>query len=305
MNAADAPRPALPREWIDALSLLCASMPSDERLGRVRLFLRHLRQGTLDPAGLFVLPGANASPRGVLLCEGVAGGGGLMALPAFTAAVGPADADRLVRHGRAWLESQGARLVQCLLTDSELPVAAPLLRNGFVHVTGLSYLRHDLVTLPPVAPGPPLEFACYDPQAPAGYHDTLRQTYEGTLDCPEINGVRSIDEVIEGYRSRGRFDPRRWWLARAAGQAVAVVICCEVPGNEWEVGYLGIVPQARGRGVGRAVLRFALAAARRAAAAGVTLSVDDRNLPARALYRRCGFVVLERRQVLLAFASRS
>jgi ribosomal protein S18 acetylase RimI-like enzyme len=63
--------------------------------------------------------------------------------------------------------------------------------------------------------------------------------------------------------------------------------------------YLGLTPAARGRGLGRAVLRRALELAR-ANTPRLELAVDLRNTPAVQLYRATGFTVRDRRAVHLA-----
>jgi ribosomal-protein-alanine N-acetyltransferase len=65
-----------------------------------------------------------------------------------------------------------------------------------------------------------------------------------------------------------------------------------------------VVPEARRRGVGRELVRKALFEAKAAGVPSVGLSVDDRNAPARELYRRLGFEPVERREVFLAVAPR-
>lgn len=50
-----------------------------------------------------------------------------------------------------------------------------------------------------------------------------------------------------------------------------------------------VAPEARGRGVGDAVLRAAIAHARRAGRSRLVLEVGDHNAPAIALYQRAGF----------------
>ncbi len=71
------------------------------------------------------------------------------------------------------------------------------------------------------------------------------QSYEGTADCPEITGARTAEEIIEGHRAQGKYDPGRWWLALAAGQAIGVVLLTEVPEwAAWDLAYIGVVPCA-------------------------------------------------------------
>lgn len=52
---------------------------------------------------------------------------------------------------------------------------------------------------------------------------------------------------------------------------------------------LAVLPQFRGKGVGRALLRAAEDRARREGCCKLTLEVRDDNAPARALYQRFGF----------------
>ena len=48
--------------------------------------------------------------------------------------------------------------------------------------------------------------------------------------------------------------------------------------------YLGVTPTARGRGVGQAMMREAMAIGRSLQATRLTLAVDSRNVPALRLY---------------------
>ena len=70
--------------------------------------------------------------------------------------------------------------------------------------------------------------------------------------------------------------------------------------NAWDLSYVGVVPEARGRGVGRELVCKTLFEARAAEAAQLTLSVDIRNRPARNLYERFDFELYDEREVYLA-----
>jgi ribosomal protein S18 acetylase RimI-like enzyme len=194
-------------------------------------------------------------------------------------------------------------LGQCLLSESEAALAAPLERNGFAHVTALWYLQHDL-SLPAgiLAARERLRYFPYNQLAdPSEFHDTLLRSYEGTRDCPEISGVRTIDEIIVGHRAQGKHDPGRWWLALAGSRPAGVLLLNEVPEwAAWDVAYVGVVPAERGRGFGRELMHKALVEARADGAARLTLSVDARNEPAWRLYTDLGFAAHDRREVYLA-----
>jgi len=122
---------------------------------------------------------------------------------------------------------------------------------------------------------------------------------------PELEGVRSLDDIMAGHRAAGRFAADRWWLGRVVGKpdAAAVLLLAEIAGrNVWEVIYLGLTPSARGSGLGIAVLQHALELAQ-GHVPWLELAVDRRNVPALRLYKAAGFLVRERRAVHLAIFS--
>jgi ribosomal protein S18 acetylase RimI-like enzyme len=293
------PDQARPREFEPAFRLLLGHLERQERDYRVARAVELMRQGQLDPRGVFVLRGS-AELLGVIACEPVAGAAGILWPPIVVDHQSDLE-DLLVVHACDWLKSNGARLGQCLLSPADVHLGTPLLRNGFAQVTSLAYLCHDRLPFVPGLAGPPrLAFEPFASVHPAEFQDTLAQTYTETLDCPEVNGVRTPLEVLEGYRVQS-FDPSRWWLARAEGKPVGVLIAsAEPPGESWEVGYMGIVPAARRLGLGREILHKLLRDARAAGAQRVTLCVDERNNPACRLYRRMAFHVYDRRAVFLA-----
>jgi ribosomal-protein-alanine N-acetyltransferase len=82
----------------------------------------------------------------------------------------------------------------------------------------------------------------------------------------------------------------------------AIALACEqgfvlarVAADEAEIIMLAVHPDARGAGQGVALLRAALAAARRAGATRMVLEVAANNTAAAALYRAAGFTEVGRR----------
>ena len=107
---------------------------------------------------------------------------------------------------------------------------------------------------------------------------------------PELHHVLTPDEVLAGYRDAAR-DPAGWWLAVADDQPAGVLLL-----NGDELTFLGVVPERRGRGIGRRLLELALERA-----ADLSLIVDARNAPAFQLYQSAGFEVVGAREVFLYF----
>ena len=302
MSAATAPQPARTEELAPALRLLFQALPASERDGRVANALHLLERGELQPEGFFVLRGRDG-PRAAIVCVPVPGASALVWPPASVADERRKEReDLLVRHARGWLQGRGVKLAQALLAPEEAHLASPLVRNGFAHVTDLWYLRHDLQLPGHWLSGPTLcRLEPYGPDSAAEFGRALARTYEDSRDCPEVNGVRTIDEVLEGHRAQGVFRPELWWLALDEGRPVGVLIVTEMPeSGDWEVAYMGVVPEARRRGFGREMLLHVLCAARAADAPGVMLSVDARNQPAWNLYRSLGFEPYDQRAVYLA-----
>jgi ribosomal protein S18 acetylase RimI-like enzyme len=130
----------------------------------------------------------------------------------------------------------------------------------------------------------------------------LEQTYEGTLDCPALNGVRRLEDVVEGYRATGSFRTENWLIARESGRDIGVLLLTDHPSaRHWELMYMGVVSAARGRELGRQITRHALWLARCADVERVVLAVDAANRPALAMYERAGFAAWDRRSVFVRF----
>jgi mycothiol synthase len=293
------PDQALPHEIEPAFRLLLSHMSEPERAFRVARAVELVLSGQMDARGLFVLRD-RGELAGVIACEALPGAGGVLWPPVLAGAPDSSLEDRLVARACAWLSERGVRLAQCLLPPDDAPLAEPLLRNGFARITSLSYLRHPLRRPDGLSHPSRLRFEPYDPNKPQLFHETLLRTYQHTLDCPEVNGVRTVEEVIEGHRAGGPFDPDLWLLAFEEKEPVGVLIMTEVrPGEEWEVSYMGIIPEGRRRGFGREILHKALLEARASGVGSVTLCVDDRNGPAWRLYERMGFTLFDRRLVYL------
>jgi ribosomal protein S18 acetylase RimI-like enzyme len=301
MNSWPTPTPARLEERADAFRLLFQRQPPAdvERLLANALFL--VEQGQLDPTGLFVQSDGDGV-RAAVLC---------LLLPGATATLWPPQASAgpdavacesaLLSLSLNWAFARGAKLIQAQLTSDETEAAERLLRHGFQHTTHLWQLRHDLRSLPAPSVQPPrLVYQQFTPENASLFASTLMHTYRDSLDCPEVNGVRTAEEILEGHRAQGVFDPERWRLLLHPDRAVGVILVMEQPDlDEWDLTYLGLLPEVRRRGLGREAMRWVLEEATAAERRGICLSVDGRNAPAWRLYRDLGFEPLERREIYL------
>ena len=125
----------------------------------------------------------------------------------------------------------------------------------------------------------------------------VEQTYEQTHDCPMLAKYRTSIQAIAGYRSSGAFAPS-WWLRLVdpdQGEDLGCLIMGhhrsnDVPpgGDVVEIVYMGLVPTARGQGLGSELVRMAREFGHRAGCERIILAVDRRNHPARSIYDRAG-----------------
>ncbi len=290
----------------EALEVLYRRMPSSLRGHLIAEVLDDARRGELDLSGLWVAQIRSGRIIGALMTQRLAG---------KTAAVWPPEvrpswrraalAAALVQAALGDLAARGYRLAQAALDESAGPHAArDLIRGGMPRVTELLYLERDTATPlpPPEALAVDFDWRPFDASIEAEFHEVLQATYEGSLDMPELEGARGLDDILAGHQASGLFVPGRWRLGRVPGEpeAAAVLLMAGAPGRDvWEVVYLGLTPAARGRGLGRAAIRHALGLAR-GHASYLDLAVDLRNTPAVRLYRSCGFVPRDHRSVHLA-----
>jgi ribosomal protein S18 acetylase RimI-like enzyme len=121
----------------------------------------------------------------------------------------------------------------------------------------------------------------------------------GQPTCPLVDllGVAEIADYIEGWGRPGDFGV----LAEQDGEPVGACWCRRFSLEHPGYGFIaedvpgvsiGIVPGWRGRGIGRSLLDAVVDAARERGIHALGLSVSERNLVARRLYERAGFVVV-------------
>jgi ribosomal protein S18 acetylase RimI-like enzyme len=241
---------------------------------------------------------------GLLVYSASAGAAGQVWLPQVAPGY-PAEvmADALLREGLRRLQQGGASFIQAQLREGEGPTAC-LLRVGFSHVSALATLYHPLYSVrtedesdpPPVL----LRYQTFTEEAGPLFRQILISTYEGTLDFPELNYLRSPEEVLESHRRHGTYHPEQWYLAWEGEKPVGILLLVAMPDwDEWELSYVGVVAEARGRGIGKELVRHAIRQARQLQTSRLLVAVDTRNGPAHLLYARLGFLPVEEQQVYL------
>ena len=199
-----------------------------------------------------------------------------------------------------WLTGQPVRLAHALL-ESAIDEDDALLRGGgYDPVAELLYLTSREEAFPRSPPSGPLEFEPYR----SANHDRLARaveaTYHETLDCPTLDGIRDVEDVLAGYRATGEFAADRWLIVRHQARDVGCLLLADHPEHDnVELVYMGLEVRARGHGWGIHVARHAQWLTRQAGRPRLALAVDAANSPAVAAYRAVGFELFERRKAYL------
>lgn len=106
-----------------------------------------------------------------------------------------------------------------------------------------------------------------------------------------------IDRPLRAPASHYRGTGRRFWVLEAGGRVVGTVAVDRRDRRTAELMKMYLDRRWRGRGLGRRLLRVALAFARRAGYRRVILETNARLREALALYGKAGFRLLERKRI--------
>ncbi len=195
----------------------------------------------------------------------------------------------------------GVHLAQVLLDPDHSTGVAVMSSAGFVRIADLLYLQANTARS---AQGGILPAGyrvnLYSPQTHQLFARTILSSYQQSLDCPAISGLRHIDDVIAGHRATGEFDPSLWFAVCMDDDPAGVLILSRGHhGQMLELVYLGLVPAHRGRGLGDWLMRKALESAAALGCDSLSLAVDAANKPALNLYWRHGLRTVGRKVAMI------
>ena len=293
--------PATGERLRPALELLFSEWPADARTSRIAEIPQEIEDGDFDPQRL-LLAEIDAQPVGVQLTIVRDDGVGMVWPPVVNLPLlkrtsplaGEVIEDELLAEAVRQLDTAGAWIGQALLEPHLLREHAAMQRNGFTRLTELRFFERPLNADSSSSQRSTKTSMSYERYRRSrnrlAFANVLEATYRGSLDCPEMNGVRDGQQSLETHEAAGEFTSDMWRLYRLHRIDVGLLLLIERPDQQaWEVLYLGVVESARGRGIGRAMLLDAIDAARRAKAQRLLIVADVRNVPAVSLYESLGF----------------
>ncbi|MBA4019450.1 MAG: hypothetical protein C0483_19975 [Pirellula sp.] len=208
--------------------------------------------------------------------------------------------DPLMSALLAELPKRGMTFAQTLLPDVACRDAQTVLGAGFTHAADLTYLGADVDPRAKKHPEGSVRFVPYEADDRTSFAALVEGTYEGTLDCPALNGLRPALEVLDEYAEIGASGTSLWQRAVENDVAVGCLLLADHPSqNQVELVYMALLPHARGRGLGAELVRESLRIAAVLGRKRIVLAVDAANTPAAAQYEVAGFREWERRSAFV------
>ena len=197
---------------------------------------------------------------------------------------------------RASLGNTG--FVQAVIYGEETELAEQLDSCGFSLAAKLKYLTCLSHAFPKEPPTLSFELTPATEFGDRRLKEVVRQTYADSLDCPLLDGMREMDDVIDGYRQTGTHRPQWWLIAHQGEDLIGCLLVTDHEGqSHCELVYMGVIPEHRGKGFGGQLTEYALFLANQAAKGVMVLGVDANNTPAIAAYQQLGFGHFDERMV--------
>lgn len=295
-----------------ALRLLHDNLPTDQQNGLVQALKACQTEGENAFDGLLVVH-STSSDTGNKASNEILAATWAQLLTGRTAVVWLPNHDNsatrsLLTAIAHFLDENAVDLAQFLAAPGE-PINTELLAvAGFQKLAELAYLTVDCQQPKTPQPATSLSFIPNAAEPNTNNPNTnnkeqqlgelLLRTYVDSQDCPELNGVRDLADVLNGYRDQGVYTPERWFFVQHKGQDVgALILTAYADTGNWELVYMGLVPEARGHGWGQQILDFARWQAGQGGAERLVLAVDEANSFAFSMYQHAGFVTWDRRTV--------
>jgi hypothetical protein len=290
--------PASQNELDEALSLIYGRLSAEDRAERIDALRAEIQAGRVPPDGLLVAR-REGQLAGAVFSQIHTGKSAVIWPPRLRSNEPPATVEQLLDAVCDWLGAGGVQVAHALLENDDPQDIAVLQRGGFQPLATLLYLFSQEAAFPLQSPPTVLEFEPYSRASHQRLASLVEVTYVGSLDCPGLDNVRKIEDVLAGYRATGVFSPARWLIVRHQGQDVGCLLLADHPDAEsWELVYMGLIPSARGNGWGVEISHYAQWLTRQAGRPRLVVAVDEANSPAIRMYIAAGFEVWDRRIVL-------
>ena len=288
-----------PADWPAAAALIVSYVTTDEAAAHAAALADEWTRDAHAADGLF---GAYVEGRlvGAAFTQVLPGQTASVWMPRATPNAPTTTRDSLLQAVISYLHECRVQLAQALLPHVTVAEEAALRRWGFARLSDLLYLVCQKDEFPQTPPVTTLTFEPFMPAMRDRLSAIVAATYRETRDFPQLNKLRAVDDVLDGYRATGESGARLWFLIQHSGRDVGCLLLADqIQHDNLELVYMGIVPAARGAGWGIEVARQAEWLAHMAGRSRVVLAVAAENAPAVRMYAAAGFQAWDRRHVFV------
>lgn len=290
---------ASPRHQGAALWLATGGRSRHVNRGRVTALLAAEKEGKISLDGLLSATNNNRVVAATW-CLNQPGKIATIWGPGLISGIPDTLADELVTRSVRYAQQSGSHLVQSLVGAENPAAGEHLTRMGFRAITLLDQLHAFLDDLNVPPPTDRLSFIPCEDFRRSSFEKLVANTYDGSLDCPEVDGLRQISDVLAGYYATSSQNTAHWYTIKQGGDTVGVTILAHHTANhQLELIYFGLLPTFRRQGLGREILCFVIQQAKRLGCQSILTGVDQRNTPAMVLYHQFGFGLSDSKELYL------
>ena len=283
-------RCAAPSERMAALNLMF-DHPVGEAQTRLQKWATALMKRNRDAFDGLLVSGPQQAPHATIWLFPLPGRQINVWSPKFSEELDAVDRFDFLRQVSSWLDTLPADMSWATIPVQETSIISDVQVMGLVDVTDLARMVWKCCTPQTSEPSEPLTYVAYSHEK----HQhrlarILKLTEVGSLDCVGLNGLREPEDLLMGHWMRDSLRPSDWSLITYQGEDVGCLLMSRhTSRSEYEVVYVSVLPEMRGRGFGRQVIEQAQQIGFRAGVKEIVLTCDIQNLPAWKLYESCAF----------------
>ncbi len=199
-------------------------------------------------------------------------------------------------------EEEGNFLVQAIVDKDNSSQRSLLAGSGYVRQTDVLQLWTDAAVVDPTVCELPAGY-CWRPASAVSREELVEligSTFVDTLDCPILNRLRSVDDVLSGFQDGRELSQLPLWFVLYRNTDKLNVGCLFLSQHSREVleiAYLGLVPGARGLQLGTKLIGKARLAIKEMGTSLLVAGVDSENWPALRAYCQHGFQIHQSKSV--------
>lgn len=203
-------------------------------------------------------------------------------------------ARRLLQQLTDDLYEEGICQIQGVLEPNDIETASLLADAGFSPLTSVKHLWLDVHSVSAKRPRIPSDSGFQWTAAHQVTREELEavveSTFDGTLDCPSLNDLRSASDVVESFLDgRTLMQIDTWELLRFKSKIVGCLLLDVHSQGVTELAYMGLERRLRGRKLGRVLVQRAAELSLTYGSKVLAAAVDEQNWPALNLYAEQGF----------------